>query len=69
MYGLPFQANGFLSKSVFADYGKGFIKTKRLSPDGFLQVMMTSHLTVTLYFMHTVASTLAKDLLVFILQK
>lgn len=69
MYGLPFQANGFLSKSVFADYGKGFIKTKRLSPDGFLQVMMPLHLIVTLYFIHTVASTLAKDLLVFILQK
>ncbi|XP_052778962.1 carnitine O-palmitoyltransferase 1, liver isoform-like [Mya arenaria] len=31
-------ANGFVSKSVFADYGKGFIKTKRLSPDGYIQM-------------------------------
>ena len=32
------QANSFVLKTMFAEYGKGYIKKKKLSPDGYLQV-------------------------------
>ena len=33
-----FQADNFDLNIFMTDYGKGYIKTKRISPDGYIQV-------------------------------
>ena len=38
-----FQADNFDLNIFMTDYGKGYIKTKRISPDGYIQVSLIKY--------------------------